>query len=39
MRRKSQENFRKFGQEMENTKAQWTQYGGHMAKAKEEHNS
>ena len=32
-------NFRKFSQEMEFTKAKWTRYGGHMAKAKGEHNS
>jgi len=31
-------NFRKFRQEMEYTRAEWTRYGGHMAKAKEEHN-
>jgi len=31
-------NFRKFSQEMEYTRAKWTRYGGHMAKAKGEHN-
>jgi len=32
-------NFRKFSQEMEYTRAKWTPYGDHVAKAKEEHNS
>jgi len=32
-------NLCKFGQEMEYTKAKWTRYGGHMVKAKGEHNS
>ena len=32
-------NFRKFGQDMEYTRAKWTRFGGHMAKAKGEHNS
>jgi len=31
--------FKKFSQEMEYTKVKWTHYGGHMAKAKREHNS
>jgi len=32
-------NFRNFNQEMEYTRAKWTRYGCHMAKAKGEHNS
>jgi len=31
--------FWKFSQEMEYTRAKLTRYGGHMAKAKGEHNS
>jgi len=32
-------NSKQISQEMEYTKAKWTGYGGHMAKAKGEHNS
>jgi len=32
-------NFRMFSQEMQCTRANWTRYGGHMVKAKGEHNS
>jgi len=32
-------NFRRFSQVMEYTRAKWTRYSDHMAKAKEEHNS
>jgi len=36
---KISQNFGKFSQEMEYARAKWTRYGGHMAKAKGEHNS